>query len=104
MPDDVYAEAAAHFDEQELAHVLALILTINTWNRVALATAKVAGTDELSVPLTPGPAQRHRQGSGGPAGEAALDRVLSVGLFPDGSRDQAAACRMRSATAAGCET
>jgi AhpD family alkylhydroperoxidase len=46
VPDDVYAEAAAHFDDQELAHVLALILTINTWNRVALSTAKVAGTDE----------------------------------------------------------
>ncbi|MFJ3301625.1 carboxymuconolactone decarboxylase family protein [Streptomyces sp. NPDC086549] len=46
VPDDVYAEAAAHFDEEELAHVLALILTINTWNRVALATGKVAGTDE----------------------------------------------------------
>ncbi|MEU8981464.1 carboxymuconolactone decarboxylase family protein [Streptomyces sp. NPDC048309] len=45
VPDDVYARAAAHFDEQELAHVLALILTINTWNRVALSTAKVAGTD-----------------------------------------------------------
>ncbi|MET8284782.1 carboxymuconolactone decarboxylase family protein [Streptomyces sp. NPDC005132] len=45
VPDDVYARAAAVFDDQELAHVLALILTINTWNRVALATAKVAGTD-----------------------------------------------------------
>ncbi|WP_373464295.1 carboxymuconolactone decarboxylase family protein [Streptomyces sp. V4I2] len=46
VPDEVYARAAAHFDEAELAHVLALILTINTWNRVALATGKVAGTDE----------------------------------------------------------
>ncbi|MER6454045.1 carboxymuconolactone decarboxylase family protein [Streptomyces sp900105245] len=46
VPDTVYTEAAAHFDEEELAHVLALILTINTWNRVALATGKVAGTDE----------------------------------------------------------
>ncbi len=46
VPDDVYAQAAAHFDDEELAHVLALIMTINTWNRVALATAKVAGTDE----------------------------------------------------------
>ncbi len=45
VPDAVYAEAAAHFDDTELAHVLALILTINTWNRVALATAKQAGTD-----------------------------------------------------------
>ncbi|MEU6142209.1 carboxymuconolactone decarboxylase family protein [Streptomyces sp. NPDC047081] len=46
VPADVYEEAAAHFDDQELAHVLSLILTINTWNRVALSTAKVAGTDE----------------------------------------------------------
>jgi AhpD family alkylhydroperoxidase len=45
VPDDVYAQAAAQFDEQELAHVLSLIFTINTWNRVALSTAKVAGTD-----------------------------------------------------------
>ncbi|MFE5139547.1 carboxymuconolactone decarboxylase family protein [Streptomyces fagopyri] len=45
VPDDVYARAAAVFDDQELAHVLAVILTINTWNRVALATAKIAGTD-----------------------------------------------------------
>ncbi|MFH9064076.1 carboxymuconolactone decarboxylase family protein [Streptomyces coeruleorubidus] len=46
VPDEVYAEAAALFDERELAQVLALICTINTWNRVALSTGKVAGTDE----------------------------------------------------------
>lgn len=46
VPDDVYDRAAAHFDEEELAHLLALILTINTWNRIALSTAKRAGTDE----------------------------------------------------------
>ncbi|GHD97651.1 carboxymuconolactone decarboxylase family protein [Streptomyces alanosinicus] len=46
VPDAVYAEAAACFEEAELAHVIALICTINTWNRVALATGKVAGTDE----------------------------------------------------------
>ncbi|MFJ4622787.1 carboxymuconolactone decarboxylase family protein [Streptomyces sp. NPDC088812] len=46
VPDDVYAGAAAHFDDGELAQVIALICTINTWNRVALATGKVAGTDE----------------------------------------------------------
>ncbi|MEU6667318.1 carboxymuconolactone decarboxylase family protein [Streptomyces sp. NPDC046727] len=49
VPDTVYAEAAAHFDDEELAHVLSLILTINTWNRVALATGKVAGTDERTA-------------------------------------------------------
>ncbi|ANP54402.1 AhpD family alkylhydroperoxidase [Streptomyces griseochromogenes] len=46
VPDAAYEEAAAHFDEAELARVLALILAINTWNRMALATGKVAGTDE----------------------------------------------------------
>ncbi|MET9760328.1 carboxymuconolactone decarboxylase family protein [Streptomyces sp. NPDC006372] len=46
VPDDVYAQAATHFDERELAQVLALICTINTWNRVALSTGKVAGRDE----------------------------------------------------------
>ncbi|GKQ38198.1 carboxymuconolactone decarboxylase family protein [Streptomyces sp. A012304] len=46
VPDDVYAEAAARFDDEELAQVIAVICTINTWNRVALATGKVAGTDE----------------------------------------------------------
>ncbi|MGW0880749.1 carboxymuconolactone decarboxylase family protein [Streptomyces sp. NPDC002671] len=46
VPDDVYVEAATQFEDEELAQVLALIFTINTWNRLALATAKVAGTDE----------------------------------------------------------
>lgn len=46
IPDEVYARAAAHFDEPELAQLLALIFTINTWNRIALATGKRAGTDE----------------------------------------------------------
>ncbi|MEU1849079.1 carboxymuconolactone decarboxylase family protein [Streptomyces sp. NPDC019990] len=46
VPDDVYAQAASHFEEGELAQVLALICAINTWNRVALSTRKAAGTDE----------------------------------------------------------
>ncbi|WP_326676913.1 carboxymuconolactone decarboxylase family protein [Streptomyces sp. NBC_01237] len=46
VSDAVYERAATHFDEPELAQLLALILTINTWNRIALATAKRAGTDE----------------------------------------------------------
>lgn len=46
LPDDVYARASAHFDDGELAQLLALIFTINTWNRIALATAKTAGEDE----------------------------------------------------------
>ncbi|MBT2489385.1 carboxymuconolactone decarboxylase family protein [Streptomyces sp. ISL-96] len=46
LPDDVYARASSHFDDKELAQLLALIFTINTWNRIALATAKTAGEDE----------------------------------------------------------
>ncbi|MHC3821215.1 carboxymuconolactone decarboxylase family protein [Streptomyces sp. DT9] len=49
VPDDVYAQAARHFDEPELARVLALIFTINTWNRIALSTAKIAGEDERAA-------------------------------------------------------
>ncbi|MFG2829018.1 carboxymuconolactone decarboxylase family protein [Streptomyces sp. NPDC048434] len=46
VPDEVYERAARHFDEAELARLLALIFTINTWNRIAISTGKVPGTDE----------------------------------------------------------
>ncbi|OEV02130.1 MULTISPECIES: carboxymuconolactone decarboxylase family protein [Streptomyces] len=49
VPDAAYDGAARHFDESELAALLALTFAINTWNRVALATAKVAGTDERAA-------------------------------------------------------
>ncbi|WP_369183447.1 carboxymuconolactone decarboxylase family protein [Streptomyces sp. Y1] len=38
VPDAVYAEAAAQFDEAELAQLIALIATINAWNRIGVAT------------------------------------------------------------------
>ncbi|CAM5240374.1 carboxymuconolactone decarboxylase family protein [Streptomyces griseomycini] len=44
VPDAVYRRAAAHFTEDELAHLLALILTTNIWNRIALSTSRVPGT------------------------------------------------------------
>lgn len=46
VPDEVYAQAATQFGEAQLAQVLAIIFTINTWNRLALSTGKVAGADE----------------------------------------------------------
>ncbi|MFF2044538.1 carboxymuconolactone decarboxylase family protein [Kitasatospora sp. NPDC058170] len=49
VPDAVYERASAHFEEEELARLLALIFTINTWNRIALSTAKVPGTDERAA-------------------------------------------------------
>nr|WP_202557735.1 carboxymuconolactone decarboxylase family protein [Streptomyces sp. SID5789] len=37
VPDDVYEEAARHFDADGLAHLLALIAAINSWNRLMVA-------------------------------------------------------------------
>ena len=34
VPDDVYAQAAAVFTERELGQVIAMAVTINTWNRI----------------------------------------------------------------------
>ncbi|MFF2042264.1 carboxymuconolactone decarboxylase family protein [Kitasatospora sp. NPDC058170] len=44
VPDTVYAEAAEHFDDEELAHLIALIFTVNTWNRMNVTTRKTPGT------------------------------------------------------------
>ncbi|MFD9692027.1 carboxymuconolactone decarboxylase family protein [Kitasatospora sp. NPDC059146] len=38
VPDAVYAEAAAHFEQAELAQLIALIATINAWNRIGVST------------------------------------------------------------------
>ncbi|WP_320670018.1 carboxymuconolactone decarboxylase family protein [Patulibacter defluvii] len=38
VPDEVWAEAAARFSEQELAHLTFAIGAINLWNRVQVAT------------------------------------------------------------------
>ncbi|OAS21547.1 carboxymuconolactone decarboxylase family protein [Paenibacillus oryzisoli] len=38
VPDDVYEEAARHFSEQEISELLMTIITINSWNRIAITT------------------------------------------------------------------
>jgi AhpD family alkylhydroperoxidase len=43
VPDEVYARAAAEFDETELAHLIAAITAINAWNRFAVTTRMVPG-------------------------------------------------------------
>ncbi|MFK3735319.1 carboxymuconolactone decarboxylase family protein [Streptomyces sp. NPDC088090] len=43
VPDEAYAAAAAHFDEEELAKVIAAIVVINSWNRIAVTTRMVPG-------------------------------------------------------------
>ncbi|MBI3706362.1 MAG: carboxymuconolactone decarboxylase family protein [Proteobacteria bacterium] len=37
VPDAVYAEAKAQFTDQEFANLTAAIVTINAWNRIAVA-------------------------------------------------------------------
>ncbi|MEV1069107.1 carboxymuconolactone decarboxylase family protein [Streptomyces sp. NPDC050263] len=37
VPDEVYAAAARHFPDARLAHLIALITAINSWNRVMVA-------------------------------------------------------------------
>jgi AhpD family alkylhydroperoxidase len=43
VPDDVWEEAARHYDEQALAALVIAIATINVWNRLNVATRQVAG-------------------------------------------------------------
>jgi len=43
VPDDVWNEAARHYDERELSALLLSIALINVWNRLNVATRQVAG-------------------------------------------------------------
>ncbi|MHB9848190.1 carboxymuconolactone decarboxylase family protein [Streptomyces krungchingensis] len=43
VPDEVYARAAAEFDETELARLIVAITTINAWNRFGVSTRLVPG-------------------------------------------------------------
>jgi AhpD family alkylhydroperoxidase len=44
VPDDVWAEAAEHYDEQGMASLLLAIATTNVFNRLNAATRQVAGS------------------------------------------------------------
>jgi AhpD family alkylhydroperoxidase len=43
VPDEIWNEAARHYDEQGLAALLLAISVINVWNRLNVATRQVAG-------------------------------------------------------------
>jgi AhpD family alkylhydroperoxidase len=43
VPDELWAEAARHFDERELAALVLAIAVINVWNRLNVATAQPSG-------------------------------------------------------------
>jgi AhpD family alkylhydroperoxidase len=44
VPDDVWAEAANHYDEAALGSLLISIASVNAWNRLNAATRQVAGS------------------------------------------------------------
>ena len=43
VPDEVWDEAARHYDETQLAGLVLLIATINTWNRINATTRQITG-------------------------------------------------------------
>lgn len=43
VPDEIWNEAARHYDEQALGALLLAIALINVWNRLNVATRQVAG-------------------------------------------------------------
>jgi AhpD family alkylhydroperoxidase len=48
VPDDVWAEAAKHFDEPTLAAIVTHIAIVNLYNRINVATKQVAGAVKWS--------------------------------------------------------
>jgi alkylhydroperoxidase family enzyme len=43
VPDEIWNEAARHYDEPALAALIIAIATINVWNRLNVTTRQVAG-------------------------------------------------------------
>ncbi|MET9343917.1 carboxymuconolactone decarboxylase family protein [Nonomuraea sp. NPDC003804] len=43
VSDEIYADAAKHYDEPQLAALILAIATVNLWNRLNAATRQVAG-------------------------------------------------------------
>jgi len=46
VPDNVWDEAARHYDEQALSTLVLAIANINVWNHLNVATRQVAGATE----------------------------------------------------------
>src|SRR4051812_43703379 len=43
VPDEIWDEAARHYDERALAALILAIATVNVWNRLNVTTRQVAG-------------------------------------------------------------
>ena len=46
VTDEIWAAAAAHFDESELGGLVMAIATINVWNRIAITTEMAPPVDD----------------------------------------------------------
>jgi AhpD family alkylhydroperoxidase len=44
VPDEIWDDAARHYDEPALAALVLAIATINAWNRINAATRQIAGS------------------------------------------------------------
>jgi alkylhydroperoxidase family enzyme len=49
VPDVVFAEARAHFNEAELINLTMAVIAINGWNRLAISFREVAGSYQPSA-------------------------------------------------------
>lgn len=43
LPDAIWSQAAAHFDEKQLAGIVTAIAMANAWNRLNVPTGQVTG-------------------------------------------------------------
>jgi len=43
VPDEIWNEAARHYDERSLAGLLLAIATVNVWNRLNVSTRQIPG-------------------------------------------------------------
>src|SRR5947207_563473 len=67
VPDEIWNEAARHYDERALASLILSIALINVWNRLNVATRQVAGEWVKS-------AHNHADGAEAVSGVAAMAR------------------------------
>jgi AhpD family alkylhydroperoxidase len=44
VPDDVFAEAREHFTDLEIVNLTMVVVTINGWNRIAIALRQTVGS------------------------------------------------------------
>lgn len=49
VSDEVYGRVAQHFDEHQIAQLIAQIFTINAWNRIGVTTHMIPGVGNVAA-------------------------------------------------------